>query len=160
MEIEFLTDLLCKFRDALEFVSNNRLYGRLNIFEYFPNGCCCYTSDLLATFLVDSGVSKERIQIVDGQTKKFDYTHCWLVIDEVLCIDITADQFNGKLYFKKYEPIPKCVITQINTYFYELFDITKTQFRKNVGVDTYSADISLKLKIVYDETIKQLNNGL
>ena len=160
MDIEFLTELSCKFRKALEYVSNNRLYGRLTLFAGFPNDCCRYTSDLLASFLIDNDISVERIQLVEGQTKKFGYTHCWLMIDETIFVDITADQFNGKPYFKKYEPIPPCVFTKIGTYFYERFDETKTQFSRNVGIDTYSGDIPSKLKAVYAETIKKLNSDL
>ena len=160
MDIKFLTELSYKFRKALEYVSKNRLYGRLTLFEGFPNGCCRYTSDLLASFLIDNGISVERIQSVEGETKRYGYTHCWLMIDETVYIDITADQFNGEMYFKKYEPIPKCVFTPRDTYFYECFDQTKTQFSRDVGINTYSGDISAKLEAVYAETVKKIDCDL
>lgn len=157
MDINFITELSCKFRKALEYVSNNRLYGRLTLFAGFPNGCCRYTSDLLASFLIDNGIPVEHIQLVEGETKKFGYTHCWLMIDKKIYVDITADQFNGKIYFKKYEPISTCIVTQIGTYIYECFDEGKIQFSKNVGIDTYIGDIPSKLGAVYAEIIKKLN---
>lgn len=156
MDIEFIKRLVCEFRQALEIVVDKKLYGRLLIFNNFPKECCRYTSDLLATYLMNVSISRERIQLLESTSYKEEYTHCWLMIDEKLFIDITADQFNGKSYFKMYEPIPACCIVLRDTYLYECFNRRKTHYLRNVGIDNYVGDVTMKLKVVYDETIKQI----
>ena len=156
--MDYLNELVCEFRNALDIVATQKLYGRLTLFRNFPNGCCRYASDLLAEYLINKGVPRECIQMAESETRKGNYTHCWLIIDDMFCVDITADQFNGKLYFKKYEPIPNCCIVPRGTYLYEFFDNSKTQYLRNVGIDTYSEDVSAKLQVIYDSAIRQIQD--
>lgn len=156
MHIEYIKELIEEFRNALEFVADNRLYGRLSMFAHFPKECCEYTTDLLVTYLVENGVSRERIQRLNGITKKEGYTHCWLMIDEYLYIDITTDQFNNELYFKKYVPISPCSIIEKGRGLYECFDTKEIEYSRYFGIDTYSEDISFKLKIIYNAVIQQI----
>ena len=151
---DYIADLAREFRKAIEAVVSKKEYGRLRIFERFPKECCRYTSDLLATYLIENGIEKENIQMVESDSKEEGYTHCWLLIDNSFYIDITADQFNGKRYFKNYEPIPTCCMVEKNTYLYENFDNLGAHYTNNVGIDTYGGDVPSKLKEVYD-AIKQ-----
>ena len=156
VSIDYINQLVFEFRKALEFIADNRLYGRLSMFAYFPKECCGYTTDLLATYLIEKGVSRERIQRLTGITKKEGYTHCWLMIDECLYIDITADQFNNRPYFKNYVPISSCFITKKDTGLYECFDTKRIEYSHHFGIDTYSEDVSFKLEIIYKTAIRQI----
>ena len=160
MDINTIRQCAYDFRNALNFVSKNGQYGWLRIFAHFPYECCRYSSDLLAEYLIDKGVARERIQHVNGETKRENYTHCWLLIDNRYFVDITADQFNGKTYFAAYEPIGKCCVVERDTYIYELFNKDKTTYTYNVGLDSYGGDIPFKLKIVYEAAIKQIECSL
>ena len=155
--LEFLA---YEFRKALELVVDERLYGRLTIFRSFPNGCCRYTSDLLAEYLMSKGIPKECIQMIECETIEEGYTHCWLIVKNTFYVDISADQFNRKAYFEKYEPIPSCCVVPCETnYLYECFDCRKMQYLDNVGIDSYNGDIPMKLQIVYDEVVQRIENN-
>ena len=158
--IEYIFHCASVFRNALEYVSAKQKYGRLNLFARFPNGCCRWTSDLLATYLIDRGVAMERIQVGDSETKQGGYTHCWVMIDEKIYVDITADQFNGKPYFEKYEPISSCIIVERDAYLYELFNARKTLFTHNIGIESYSGDIPQKLRVVYNAAVRYIESGI
>mgnify|MGYP000778107682 CR=1 FL=1 len=156
MGIEYIKQLAFEFRKALEYIVDNKLYGRLNIFAHFPKECCGYTTDLLATYLIKNGISRERIQRLNGITKKEDFTHCWLMLDEYLYIDITADQFNDRLYFKQITPIPPCYIIEKGLGLYEYFDSKRMEYSYNFGIDTYSGDVASKLETIYKVAIRQI----
>lgn len=159
MVIEEIKQLACEFRQALEVVSRKNLYGRLSLFRDFPNECCTFTSDLLATYLVENGVQENRIQILNSETKKHQYTHCWLMVDNSMFVDITADQFKNKPYFQKYEPISSCCIVPAGTYLYELFDKNKTNYSSFFGINSYDGSVSSELKVVYDAAIQQIEQA-
>lgn len=142
--------LASDFRRALETISAKGLYGRLSIFRSFPKGCCGYTSDLLASYLIENGIQPDRLQVAKSETNKQQYTHSWVVIDHTLCVDITADQFNTNIYFRKYQPIPSCLIVPLGTDLYECFESNKTHFSHNIGIDSYSEYISIKLQELYN----------
>lgn len=149
-------NLALEFRESLEKVICKREYGKLSIFARFPIECCRYSSDLLATYLIYKGIPKKYIQLAESKTIEEEYTHCWLVIDGEIIVDITADQFNRKNYFKKYEPIPECCVVERGTYFYKLFDKNSTVYFSDVGIDTYNGDIPEKLRFLYLEILKNI----
>lgn len=156
MDIDYYIKLATEFRKALEKVVELRQYGRLTLFARFPTECCRYASDLLAEYLIQHGTSKNRIQLVDGIAED-ESTHCWLLIDNDLIVDITADQFNWNPFFEKYQPIPCCYIsTRQENYLHECFENATTTYFHNVGIDSYVADIPRKLQIVYDATTRQI----
>lgn len=96
--------------------------------------------------------------MVDSESNEEEYTHCWLTIDNNYIIDITADQFNGKSYFKEYETIPSCYVAPCDVvYLHSLFDNSRKNFYDNIGVDSYDDDVSEKLQVVYNEVIRQIN---
>ena len=158
--IDYLKILAFEFRKGLDFVVKNKRYGRLTILENFPNGCCRYASDLLAEYFMSKGISRRRIRVIECETMKEKYTHCWLLIDNVYFVDISADQFNGKSYFKKYEPIPSCYVTHRDKkYLYECFNCNKMKYLADVGINFYGGDIPMKLQIVYDEVVQSIERN-
>ena len=160
VSIEFLKVLAQEFRGALEIVVNKRLYGRLKMFGRFPSECCRYTSDLLAEYIMSKGIAAEHLQTIDAVSDEEQYTHCWVVVDNTIIVDITADQFNTKLYFEEYKPIPRCYVEMCNTpYLYERFYNSTLQHNRIAGINSYSGDVFEKLKHLYDAIIGQIEKG-
>lgn len=143
----------------MDYVVEKRQYGRLTIFASFPNGCCTYASDLLAEYLIENGIRRDRIQILNNKADKGFATHCWLMIDNLYYVDITGDQFTNKPYFKKYGSIPDCCIVSKGTYFFERFLSRELQSSGNVGINTYSGDVPEKLQVVYNATVERINSN-
>ncbi len=158
-QIKSIEELAGEFRNAMDVVKAERLYGRLSLFSSFPNGCCGYTSDLLAEYLIDNGIERERIQHVACTSCIGDYSHCWLVIDDALIVDITADQYNGRLHFQRFMPISNCCLKPTGTYLYSLFNVKKEDYTHNVGIESYSGDMPAKLRIIYDAALQILRNS-
>jgi len=157
MDEEFLERIAYEFRDALEAAIAEKSYGRLKIFTDFPNGCCQYTNDLFAEYLIDKGVLNERIYLISGETKE-KHSHYWLLVNDKYFVDITVDQFNGKGFFEKYKPIPRCCVIPINREsLYDLFDYEILGHPYNNGLATYSDYILSELRHLYDEIIIKLN---
>lgn len=159
MDYELIFRLASEFRHALEIVVAKGEYGRLLLFARFPNGCCTYTSDLLAEYLMENGIKRERIQILNSSASEGYDTHCWLMIDDMYYLDITGDQFSNKPYYEKYSPISDCCMVPKDTYFFERFANTNLNFSCNVGINTYSEDVTKKLQIVYDATLARVDNN-
>lgn len=145
-----------EFRSALEIVRKERLYGRLRVFQHFPEGCCGYTSNLLAEYFHDNGIAVKYV--VSGETSREQYSHCWIILENDTIVDITADQFNEKTYFKDFEPIPKCCIVSSRHPLYSLFD-RQIEASTDYGIDSYSGElIRQQLQGLYN-TIIQLIDG-
>lgn len=159
MGYDLIIQLASEFRRALETVAAKGEYGRLSLFAHFPDGCCTYTSDLLAEYLIENGIQRERIQVLNSKASKGYDTHCWLMIDDMYYLDITGDQFSNKSYYKKYGPISNCCFVPKDTCFFERFANKSLKTSCNVGINTYSGDISEKLQIVYDATVARVNKN-
>ena len=159
MDYDLILKLASEFRRALDIVVSKGEYGRLSLFVGFPNGCCTYTSDLLAEYLIENGIQKERIQVLNSTASKGYDTHCWLMIDSMYYLDITGDQFSNKPNYKKYSLIRDCCFVQKDTYYFECFANKSLNSSCNVGINTYSGDVSEKLKIVYDATVARVNKN-
>lgn len=99
--------------------------------------------------------------MIQGESYKEGYTHCWLLICNYLVVDITADQFNGKSDFKEYEPIPSCYVAPCDMKsIHDCFTNSKMERIYDVGIESYSSDIPAKLKNVYDAVLEQINANL
>lgn len=159
MDYDFIFQLASEFRHALEIVRTKKEYGTLSIFTFFPKGCCTYASDLLAEYLMENGIQKERIQLLNSQASEGYDTHCWLMIDNTYYLDITGDQFNNKPSYNKYIPINACCFVPKDTYFFERFSNKNLNHSYNFGFNTYNEDICQKLQIVYDATIARVNKN-
>lgn len=160
IDIRKLESLAYEFRKALELVVDEGLYGRLTNFRYFPRECCRYTSDLMAEYLMSKGIPKRNIKMIECKTIKEGYTHCWLLVNDAFYVDISADQFNGQAYFKKYEPIPNCCVVPCKTnYFYECFDSREMHYIDNVGINSYGGDVPMKLQVIYDAVVQKIERN-
>ena len=156
-----LNEFAREFRNALDCVVKKGWYGRLTLFECFPKGCCRYASDLLAEYFVEKGIEIDRVRMVEGESAERGYTHCWLIVDNEVYVDITADQFNEKSYFQKYKPIPSYYVVPCrDRSIYELFDNEKKRYLHRIGIDSYDGDISRKLHEVYEVAIQLLDKNL
>lgn len=84
--------LIYNFRKAIESAKANHEPGEF--FRKFPTGQCGHTSDILAQYLIDNGISP--VMYVCGTYYGDDwddrYSHAWLVVEKAI-IDITGDQF-------------------------------------------------------------------
>ena len=159
MDYDYIIQLASDFRRALKLVATKGEYGRLSLFASFPKGSCTYTSDLLAEYLIENGIQRERIQVLNSRASKGYDTHCWLMIDDMYYLDITGDQFSNKPNYKKYSPIPDCCFVPRDTYFFERFTNENLNCSHNVGINTYSGDTSYKLQVVYTATVARINKN-
>lgn len=157
MDYDFIIHLASEFRHALDIVVAKGDYGRLSLFAHFPNGCCTYTSDLLAEYLMENGIERDRIQVLNSSASKGYDTHCWLMIDNMYYLDITGDQFSNKPYYKRYSPISDCCLVPKDTCYFERFANKNLKYSCNVGIKRYSGDTPEKLQSVYDATVAQIN---
>lgn len=158
MNINQIKNLTYAFRIALDSIVADKQFGRLHIFHSFPRGCCTYTSDLLAEYLIDNGIPRNQICSVSGESISQQYAHCWLCINNSLYVDVTADQFNYTSYFKDYQPIPNCYLVSCDSpSLYDLFDKNLTKYSYRVGIDSYSYDTSNKLRFIYNAIINRID---
>lgn len=84
-----------KFRNA---IYRAKKHGDLDwhpIFAKFPDDCCDMTCDLPGQYLLESGIETYQINGIN----KYDssWHHVWLVTTEGVIVDITGDQFVGKM---------------------------------------------------------------
>ena len=83
------------FRNKLEdFIKSSSIYIGDEL-RNFPGGACQISSAMLGLHLVELGY--ENVLIQSGKRQilgDFNFeNHCWLILDEQIIIDITADQF-------------------------------------------------------------------
>ena len=118
--IDHIKNLVCNFRQAVEVALMHKELLKIKPFNNFPKGCCDDTSDLLAEYLFEKGITTEN---VCGTYRKggFDnkFSHAWLETKEGIIIDITLDQFNT---FKN--TYPKVYVGRYD-YFYNNLDIDR-----------------------------------
>lgn len=122
--------LVHEFRYAIETAKRNNEPG--DFFEDFPVGQCGRTSDMLAQFLIDNGISS--IRYMNGtyynENGSVMQSHSWLVVENMI-IDITADQFQYCT-----EPLRNNIPVYIGptNEFYQLFDMTCGSDHKHSGL--------------------------
>jgi len=62
----------------------------------FPNGCCAYSSHLLA-YVLKNVYKYECVLIISGCLKNSNYSHKWVWVNGYI-VDLTISQFNNKGY--------------------------------------------------------------
>ena len=84
-----------RFRNAINQAKKRGALDRHSTFSKFPDDCCDMTCDLLGQYLLESGIETYQINGVN----KYDsnWHHVWLVTTEGVIVDITGDQFIGKI---------------------------------------------------------------
>ena len=111
-----ISELVTKFRTALENMNSVDFTGTSLSVSKFPNACCDDASLLLASYLADNGYPNiNLIRGSDGGKDGEFRSHVWLKLDDIN-IDITADQFNGNGY------INPPIILESNNSFLKTFD--------------------------------------
>lgn len=83
------------FRDAINSAKENNEFKSIYPFCKFPYDCCDLTCDLLGQYLLERGINTHQINCVS----KYDesWHHVWLETSDHILIDITGDQFIGKI---------------------------------------------------------------
>lgn len=87
--------LITQFRNAIDEAKNKDRFRNLYPFYKFPDDCCGHACDLLGQYLQEHGVMTSQMK----GTCKYDenWHHVWLLTGNRMVIDITEDQFIGKL---------------------------------------------------------------
>ena len=85
-----------RMRNAIEFNRKGLAEAGYRLFEFFPEGCCEYTTLFLGNYLISEGLcDADRITFPQNN---YDPTgtesHTWLILDDYLIVDITADQYS------------------------------------------------------------------
>lgn len=93
--METIKQKATRFRNA---IYKAKKFGELDwhsTFSKFPDDCCDMTCDLLGQYLAESGIVTHQVNGVN----KYDSSlhHVWLLTNEGIVIDITGDQFIGKI---------------------------------------------------------------
>jgi len=89
------------YRAAIMEAKHNRRFGWRDRMSNFPGGCCDDSCDLLAHYLYEEhGVhARQRNGTYRDNNPNNTVNHAWLVTDDNIIIDITADQFK---FFSEY----------------------------------------------------------
>jgi len=124
------------FRRALETVDRSLFPEHM---RDFPFGCCSDVSDLLASYLNESGLGEFELisasrTIVGSPTQQVE-THAWLTQGKLI-IDITADQFIGN----------QAVIVVSSSRWHDTFRISE---RRSAGLESIAGPVRLGLDEFY-----------
>lgn len=124
--------LVYNFRKAIEAAKRNNEPGEL--FRKFPVGQCDHTSDILAQYLIDNGISS--VTYING-TYYYDdnhnsQEHTWLLVNGCV-IDITGDQFKYQKELLNYD-IP--IYIGPMTDFHRLFEINPGGMNEHFGLES------------------------
>ena len=113
--------LATQFRNAIDAAKDDRIFFRETIFREFPRGCCGIASELLAQFLLESGIRTYYIcgNYREGSFDNFQ-SHAWLETEDDIIIDITGDQFRYNPAFLNYN---KPIYVGLMDDFHNLFEI-------------------------------------
>jgi len=150
-EIEYLSS---KFRSGIEKAYEYRMFTQ-QPFSNFPNGCCGDAPDLLAQYLIDNSQGRNiQCKYVYGtyEYDQFDnkFGHAWLVVNDSIIVDITADQrqFKNKRIFPQ-DVIGPCFVGK-KSEFHSLFEIDIYQCRKIYGLQYLGENAYTRLKTLYE----------
>lgn len=87
--------LIRQFRKAIDIAFAEGKFRNHPPFSRFPKDCCDFACDLLGQFLLENGIETHQI---NGTCKAdISWHHAWLLTDNGIVIDITGDQFIGRL---------------------------------------------------------------
>ncbi|WP_270524994.1 hypothetical protein [Longibaculum muris] len=91
----FIFDEVRHFRDAIDIAKEEGEFRTIYPFINFPNDCCDHACDLLGQYLLERGIITHQVNCVS----KYDesWHHVWLETSDEILIDITGDQFIGRI---------------------------------------------------------------
>lgn len=84
-----------RFRNAINQAKKRGALDWHSTFSKFPDDCCDMTCDLLGQYLLESGIETYQINGINKHDSSWH--HVWLVTNDGVIIDITGDQFVGKI---------------------------------------------------------------
>ena len=136
-----ITDLVFRFRQAIDIAKANREFNRRDRFSRFPIGCCDDACDLLGKYLLLRGIHTVQVQRTfrDGEPEH-NTGHAWLQLDDGNIIDITGDQFRHDELFLCFDEA--VYIGKINK-FHSLFQIDRI-------IGNCDVDRNPRLKAIYE----------
>ena len=88
-----------KLRQALDTAYSKGELSRCWPFSKFPDDCCEHTCDILGYLLSEENI--KTVQINGAYNKDPSQRHVWLKTEKGVIIDITENQFAGKLLDEK-----------------------------------------------------------
>lgn len=159
MSVEKITYWASRFRTGAEKAHEHRLF-RSQPFNDFPNACCGDAPELLAQYLMENYDSNSKYKCVYGSFRDDDFDnffgHSWLVINDSIIVDITADQrqFNNARMFPQNAFVP-CFVG-VYSDFHSLFEIQPSQCRDFYGIETMGEYTFARLKTLYDIIIQNI----
>ena len=109
------------FRDAIDIAKENDEFRMIKPFSKFPKDCCDLTCDLLGQYLLERGIITYQVNCVSKYNKSWH--HVWLETSDEILIDITGDQFIGRI--KQLNEIPKAVYVGEKGQIHKIFCINK-----------------------------------
>jgi len=126
-----IEQLAINFRKAIEKAQKNNEDGYY--FKDFPFGQCGATSDMLAQYYIDNGITD--VFYVNGiyYSERFEIgiSHAWLQVSGKI-VDITGDQFKEQPYPLAFdEPVYVGELSR----FHSLFDVKKGSYHIHHGLD-------------------------
>ena len=154
MNIDEIKYWALRFRTGVETAHKNRLF-KSQPFNDFPNACCGDAPELLAQYLIDNDLNQKiNCRIVYGTYRYDDFDnffgHSWLVVNEGIIVDITADQrqFKDKNIFPQ-NAIQPCFV-ETNSEFHSMFEIVPVQCREFYGLRNLGDYAYKRMKELYD----------
>ena len=93
--MESIEVLAKRFRKAIDTAWEKGELRNITPFDQFPKECCDLTCDLLGQYLAENGYITHQINA--AHKRDWQRRHVWLVDEYGIVIDITGDQFAGKL---------------------------------------------------------------
>ncbi len=96
MKKQDIYNIALTYREAILRAKYNREFDRRDRMSNFPCGCCDDSCDLFAHYLytIYGIYTKQRNGIYRDNNPDNTTNHAWLVMDDDIIIDITADQFD------------------------------------------------------------------
>lgn len=88
-----------QFRNALDAAWEDDMFRNLYPFNNFPNDCRGHTCDLLSQYLLEHGIETRQVNVTCR--KDSQWHPVWLETEDGIVIDITGDQFIGRLVTAK-----------------------------------------------------------
>lgn len=130
-KINEIQSLVGSFRKAIDIAKANDEFRRLAPFYKFPDDCCEHVCDLLVQYLAENGIETHQV----NGTCKYDesWHHVWLETNDKTIIDITEDQFIGKIRQLKTNPRPVHVGTPGEIQ--EIFSVNNYQQETTIFTD-------------------------
>jgi hypothetical protein len=101
MRYQDISEIALTFRKAILKAKYNMKFNSRDRMSNFPDGCCDDSCDLLAHYLFTAyGIHTKQGNGIYRDNNPYNTTnHAWLVMNDGIIIDITADQFK---FFSEY----------------------------------------------------------